>query len=57
VEPARRGATATVRTQADRVISGRLRAVLPRNPADFGDPSSEMMLVGLAMRERLRPTS
>ena len=55
VTPARRGATAQVRTQADRVASGRLRAVLPRNPADFGDPSPELLVVGKAMKRRLYP--
>ena len=48
-----KGATAEVRTQADRVVSGRLRAVLPRNPADFGNPSPELLQVGKAMRQRL----
>lgn len=54
VGPTRKGATAEVRTQADRVVSGRLRAVLPRNPADFGDPSPELLQVGRAMRQRLQ---
>jgi 2-amino-4-ketopentanoate thiolase alpha subunit len=54
VAPTRKGATAEVRTQADRVVSGRLRAVLPRNPADFGDPSPELLQVGRAMRQRLQ---
>lgn len=54
VAPARRGATAQVRTQVDRVVSGKLRAVLPRNPADFGNPSPELLLVGKAMKRRLQ---
>src|SRR5438093_3301569 len=53
VAPARRGATVQVRTQVDRVISGKLRAVLPRNPADFGNPSPELLFVGKAMKQRL----
>src|SRR5437870_1279455 len=55
VASAPRGATAEVRTQADRVVSGKLRAVLPRNPADFGDPSPELLVVGKAMKRRLQP--
>jgi hypothetical protein len=51
--PARMGTTAEVRTQAERVVAGRLRAVLPRNPADFGDPSPELLEVGKAMKRRL----
>jgi 2-amino-4-ketopentanoate thiolase alpha subunit len=53
VKSARKGTTAEVRTQADRVVSGRLRAVLPRNPADFGDPSPELLRVGKSMKQRL----
>ena len=53
IAPARRGATAEVRTQADRVVSGKLRTVLPRNPADFGDPSPELLVVGKEMKRRL----
>jgi 2-amino-4-ketopentanoate thiolase alpha subunit len=55
--PARMGTNAEVRTQAERVVSGRLRAVLPRNPADFGDPSPELLLVGKAMKQRLKDLS
>jgi 2-amino-4-ketopentanoate thiolase alpha subunit len=47
------GTTAEVRTQAERVVTGRLRAVLPRNPADFGDPSPELLQVGKPMKRRL----
>jgi hypothetical protein len=53
IAPARIGSAAEVRTQADRVVGGRLRVVLPRNPADFGDPSPELLQVGKAMKERL----
>src|SRR2546426_3398782 len=55
VAPARRGTAAEVRTQADRVVNGKLRAVLPRNPADFGNPSPELLFVGKAMKRRLNP--
>ena len=51
--PARRGAVAEVQTQAGRRVRGRLRAVQPRNPADFGDPSPELLQVGKAMKARL----
>jgi hypothetical protein len=54
VAPARKGTMAEVRTQADRIVSGRLRALLPRNPADFGDPSPELLVAAKAMKARLR---
>jgi 2-amino-4-ketopentanoate thiolase alpha subunit len=54
VAPARMGTTAEVRTQAERVVAGRLRAVLPRNPADFGNPSPELLQVGKEMKRRLQ---
>jgi 2-amino-4-ketopentanoate thiolase alpha subunit len=54
VAPARLGSNAQVRTQAERVVAGRLRAVLPRNPADFGDPSPELLQVGKEMKRRLQ---
>ena len=54
VAPARLGTTAQVRTQAERVVAGRLRSVLPRNPADFGDPSPELLQVGKEMKRRLQ---
>src|SRR6202022_4903511 len=54
VAAARMGATTEVRTQAERVVTGRLRAVLPRNPADFGDPSPELLQAGKAMKGRLQ---
>lgn len=52
--PSRRGTIALVLTQADRIVSGRLRAVLPRNPADFGDPSPELLMAAKEMKARLR---
>jgi 2-amino-4-ketopentanoate thiolase alpha subunit len=52
--PARMGTTTEVRTQAERVVTGRLRAVLPRNPANFGDPSPELLQVGKGMKRRLQ---
>lgn len=54
VASANKGTTAQVRTQAGRTVSGRLRAVLPRNPADFGDPSPELLLAAKAMKARLQ---
>ncbi len=54
VTPAHMGTIAEARTQAGRVVTGRLRAVLPRNPADFGDPSPELLQVGKAMKQRLQ---
>lgn len=45
--------TAEVLSQANRVVRGRLCAVLPRNPANFGDPSPELLQVGRAMKTRL----
>lgn len=42
-----------VRTQADRIVTGTLRTVLPRNPANFGEPSAELLMVGKAMKARL----
>ena len=40
------GAEATVRTLAGRLVNGRLTAVDPRNPADFGDPVPELLRLG-----------
>jgi hypothetical protein len=54
VAEARLGAAAEVRTQAGRIVDGKLRAILPPNPVDFGDPAPELFLVGEAARERLR---
>lgn len=53
IAPASVRGAAQVRTQADRIVSGTLRAVLPRNPADFGETSSELLMVGKAMKARL----
>lgn len=53
VAPASLRAPAKVRTQADRIVSGTLRAVLPRNPADFGEASAELLRAGKAMKARL----
>jgi hypothetical protein len=40
------GEPATVRTVIGRPVQGTLSAVHPRNPADFGDPSPELLQVG-----------
>jgi hypothetical protein len=50
----REGDLVTVRTQADRTVTGTLRTVLPRNPADFGDPAPALLEVGTALQARLR---
>jgi hypothetical protein len=50
---ARLGDEATVRTLAGRSVSGRLTAVNPRNPADFGDPVPELLRLGESAREAL----
>jgi hypothetical protein len=47
------GAEVTVRTLAGRSVSGRLSAVNPRNPADFGDPVPELLRLGEAARQAL----
>jgi AKP thiolase subunit OrtA len=54
VAPAREGDLATVRTQADRMVTGTLRTALPRNPADFGDPEPALLEVATALQARLR---
>jgi hypothetical protein len=54
LSPTQKGRIAEVRTQADRKVSGRLRAVLPRNPADFGDPSPELLIAAKAMKARVQ---
>jgi 2-amino-4-ketopentanoate thiolase subunit OrtA len=54
VADAEEGAVARVRTQADRVVTGRLRVVLPRNPADFGSPSPELLAVASEVRARFQ---
>jgi hypothetical protein len=38
---------------AGRSVRGRLRAVDPRNPADFGNPVAELLHVGAAARRSL----
>jgi 2-amino-4-ketopentanoate thiolase alpha subunit len=52
-EPASIGEIATVRTLVGRDVSGRLSAVNPRNPADFGDPVPELLALGVAARRTL----
>ena len=47
------GAEATVRTLAGRQVSGRLTAVNPRNPADFGNPVPELLRLGEEARDAL----
>jgi hypothetical protein len=47
------GGDATVRTLAGRQVSGRLTAVNPRNPADFGNPVPELLRLGEAARAAL----
>jgi 2-amino-4-ketopentanoate thiolase alpha subunit len=44
------GEEATVRTLVGREVTGRLAAVNPRNPADFGDPVPELLALGMAAR-------
>lgn len=52
-EPAPLGGNATVRTLLGREVAGRLVAVNPRNPADFGDPVPELLALGVAARRAL----
>ncbi len=47
------GADVAVRTLAGRSVTGRLRAVDPRNPADFGNPVADLLRVGAAARRSL----
>lgn len=47
------GGEATVRTLAGRRVSGRVTAVNPRNPADFGNPVPELLRLGQDAREAL----
>ena len=51
------GAEATVRTLTGRTIAGRMTAVNPRNPADFGNPVPELLALGQAARELLDGTT
>jgi hypothetical protein len=52
VAEAEEGVVARVRTQADRVVTGSLHAVLPRNPPDFGSPSPELLSAAREVRAR-----
>jgi 2-amino-4-ketopentanoate thiolase alpha subunit len=56
VEPTPIGTSARVRTLLDREVSGRLAAVNPRNPANFGDPVPSLLRLGLAARRSLEET-
>jgi hypothetical protein len=50
---ARMHSEATVRTLTGRHVAGQLTDVNPRNPADFGDPVSELLRVGAEARRSL----
>lgn len=47
------GADVTVQTLAGRQVRGRLTAMNPRNPADFGNPVPELLRLGDAARNTL----
>jgi hypothetical protein len=47
------GQRATVVTLTGRSVQGRLRAVHPRNPADFGEPVAELLAIGPRSRREL----
>jgi hypothetical protein len=51
------GGEAIVRTLAGRQVSGRLTAVNPRNPADFGNPVPVLLRLGEAARDALEGTA
>jgi hypothetical protein len=51
------GAEVSVTTLAGRSVTGQLRAVNPRNPADFGNPIAELLSVGAATRRSLERES
>ena len=51
------GAEVSVTTLTGRSVTGRLRAVNPRNPADFGNPIAELLVVGAAARRSLEGES
>lgn len=53
VADASMGTEATVLTLAGRQLSGRLTAVNPRNPADFGNPIPELLRLGRDARRSL----
>jgi hypothetical protein len=47
------GAEVSVHTLIGRTVHGRLRAVNPRNPADFGDPVPDLLRLGARARAEL----
>ena len=47
------GGEAIVRTLAGRQVKGRITALNPRNPADFGNPVPELLRLGEAARDAL----
>lgn len=47
------GSHVTVRTLVGRHVTGRLSAVNPRNPADFGNPVPELLRLGEEARDTL----
>lgn len=51
------GSDASVRTLTGRQVNGRLTAVDPRNPADFGDPVPELLRLGGEARRLLEGPS
>lgn len=53
-EPARPGDQATVRTLADRLLTGLLTDPTPRFSHDFGQPVPELLEVGSEIRRELR---
>ena len=53
VDDALMGAEAAVRTLIGREVRGRLTAVNPRNPADFGDPVPDLLRLGGHARNSL----
>jgi 2-amino-4-ketopentanoate thiolase alpha subunit len=50
IETAAIGEPAAVRTLIGRTVEGTLSAVHPRNPADFGDPSPELLDIAARFR-------
>ncbi len=53
VSDATLGSEASIRTLVGRTVKGRLSAVSPRNPADFGNPVPELLRLGGDARESL----
>jgi hypothetical protein len=53
VDDSTMGADATVETLIGRQVHGRLTAVNPRNPADFGDPVPDLLRIGSRARSLL----